>query len=151
MKRITLIPLTTVLFLSFTVWNIAQQGDYLYSGHQKHERFAEKLKLTEEQKTAIGELRIKNQREMVDIKADLQKKKLDLKELKIKGNYSREEFLNLVREMNIFKNNIALAAANSKMDIYELLTDEQKKMFDKMGKRYRKHRKMMKNKMMRDD
>lgn len=151
MKRITLIPLTTVLFLSFTVWNIAQQGDYLYSGHQKHERFAEKLNLTEEQQTAIGELRIKNQREMVDIKADLQKKKLDLKELKIKGNYSREEFLNLVKEMNDSKNNIALAAANSKMDIYELLTDEQKKMFDKMGKRFGKHRKMMKNKMMRDD
>ena len=151
MKRITLIPLTTVLFLSFTIWNIAQQGDYLYSGHQKHERFAEKLNLTEEQQTVIGELRIKNQRDMVDIKADLQKKKLDLKELKIKGNYSREEFLNLVKEMNISKNNIALAAANSKMDIYELLTDEQKKMFDKMGKRYKKHRKMMKNKMMRDD
>ncbi len=151
MKRITLIPLTTVLFLSFTIWNIAQQGDYLYSGHQKHERFAEKLNLTEEQQTAIGELRIKNQREMVDIKTDLQKKKLDLKELKIKGNYSREEFLNLVRKMNDSKSNIALAAANSKMDIYELLTDEQKKMFDKMGKRYRKHRKMMKNKMMRDD
>jgi len=151
MKRITIIPLTLIIFLSFTIWNIAQQRDHSWNGYQKHGRFAEKLNLTEEQQSAIAELRINNQREIVDIKADLQKKKLDMKELKNKGNYSRDEFLNIVEAVNNSKNNIAIAVANNRMDIYKLLNDEQKKTFDKMGNRFGRHRKMMKCKRMKDD
>ncbi len=151
MKRTTLISLTIILFLSFTFWSIAQQNDKSWDGQQRHERFAEKLNLTEEQQSTIEQLKINNQKEMIDLKADFEKKKLDLNELKTKGNYSRDEFLNLVEAMNYSKKNIALAKANNRMDIYELLTSEQKKTFDKMGSHFGKHKKMMKHKRMKDD
>ena len=87
----------------------------------------------------------RDQKEMIDLKADLDRKKLDLKELKFKGNYSRDDFLNGVQAVNISRNNIAVSKANNRMDIYELLTAEQKKTFDKMGDRTGKHRKMIKH------
>jgi Spy/CpxP family protein refolding chaperone len=151
MKRLSLISLTIILFLSFTIWNTAQQNNKSRDGQHRCERFAEKLNLTEDQQTAIEELKINNQKEMIDLQADLERKTLDLKELKSKGNYSRDEFLNRVEAVNNSKNNITLANANNRMDIYELLNAEQKKTFDKMGNRFGKHRKMMKYKRMMDN
>jgi Spy/CpxP family protein refolding chaperone len=151
MKQISVISLTLILFLSLTIFNVAQQNYKSRDGQQRGERFAEKLNLTEEQQSVIEELKIKNQKEMIDLKADLEMKKLDLKELKSKGNYTREEFINLVKSVNKSKNNIAIAKANNRMDIYEQLTAEQKKTFDTMGNRHGKHRKMMKHKRMMDD
>ena len=150
MKRLSIISLTTILFLSFTVWSAAQQNRQ-WDGKQSGERFAQKLNLTEEQQATIEQLKIENQKEMIDLKAELERKKLDMKELKSKGNYTREEFLNLVQSINNSKNNIAVAKANHRMDIYEQLTTEQKQTFDKMGHKRDKHKKMMKHKRMLDD
>ena len=150
MKRLSIISLTIILFLSFSILNSAQQNRP-WDGQKRGERFAEKLNLTEEQKSTIEQLRIANQKEMIDLKADLERKKLDLQELKSKGNYTREEFINLVQSINKSKNNIALAKANNRMDIYEQLTAEQKQTFDKMGHKRDKHMKMMKHKRMMDD
>jgi Spy/CpxP family protein refolding chaperone len=151
MKRLSVISLTIILYLSFTILNVAQQNYKSRNGEQRGERYAEKLNLTEEQQTAIEELKINNQKEMIDLKADLERKKLDLKELKFKGNYTRDEFLNGVQALNNSKNKIALAKANNRMDIYKLLTAEQKVTFDKMGNRSHKHRKMMKHNWMMND
>jgi hypothetical protein len=69
--------------------------------------------------------------EMVDLKANLQKKKLELAELKNKGNYTRESFIDKVEAINSAKNEIAIAQANFQMDIYQLLDDNQKKEWNK--------------------
>jgi Spy/CpxP family protein refolding chaperone len=151
MKQLTLISFTLILFLSFTIWNIAQQKDKSWDGQQRHERFAEKLNLTEEQQSAIEQIRINNQKEMIDLKSDLERKKLDVKELKTSGNYSRDEFINLVEAVNNSKKNITLSKANNMMDIYELLNTEQKKTFDKIGNKFGKHRNMMKFRRMMDE
>ena len=151
MKRTNLILLTLIFSLSFTFWSIAQQHNKSWEGNQRHERIAEKLNLTEEQQSAIEQLKIENQKEMIDLKSDLEKKKLELKELKSEGNYTRDVFLNLVKAINNAKNNIALAKANNRMDIYELLTAEQKKSFDKMGKDFGKHKKMRKHREKKGD
>ena len=150
MKRVSVISLTIILFLSFTIWNVAQQNYQSRDGQQRGDRFAEKLNLTEEQQTTIEQLRINNQKEMIDLKADLERKKLDLKELKSKGNYTREEFIIKVEAVNNSKNTIAVAKANDRMDIYELLTSEQKKTFDTIGNRWGNKRKMMKHKGMNE-
>jgi len=152
MKRTTIISIALVFFLSFTIWNMMAQQNYKsWDGKQRQERFAEKLNLTTEQQSAIEQLKIENQKEMIDLKADLQRKELDLKELKSKGNYTREEFLNLVESINNSKNNIALAKATMRMDIYELLNAEQKKTFDAMGNHFGKHKKMLKHREMNHD
>ena len=146
MKQTTLISLSLILFFSFAFWSFAQQNDKSGNDHQRHERFAQKLNLTEQQQTTIELLRMKKQKEMSYLKADLQLKKLELKELKTKGNYSRDEFLNMVREINKSKMDISVSKANNRMDIYELLTDEQKQSFDKMGRDFGEHNKKRKHK-----
>ena len=151
MKRTTLILFAVVLSLSYTIGPMAQQDYKFRDGKQQQERFAEKLNLTADQQSAIEQLKIENQKEMIDLKADLQRKNLDLKELKNTGNYTREEYLNLVEAINYSKNNIALAKANMRMDIYELLNSDQQKTFDKMGKDFGKHKKMRKHREMQED
>lgn len=150
MKRLSIISLTIILFLSFTIWNTAQQNRH-WDGEKRVEKFAQKLNLTEEQQATIEKIKIENQKEMIDLKADLERKKLDLQELKSKGNYTREEFINLIQSVINSKNNIALARANNRMDIYEQFTADQKKIFDQMEHKHGKHRKMMKHKRIMDN
>ena len=84
---------------------------------------------------------------MIDLKADLQKKKLALKELTSKGNYSRDNYINAVKAINAAKNNIAVSMANHRMDVYDLLAPEQKKAFDDMRQDFNKRRPMFRHMM----
>jgi len=111
----------------------------------------EKLNLTDEQKEAVEKLRLKHQSEMIDLKADLQKKKLALKELTNNGNYSRDDYINAVKAINTAKNNIATSMANQRMDVYDLLTPEQKKTFDDMRHQFDKRKPMFRHMMEKPD
>ncbi|HEY6437410.1 MAG TPA: Spy/CpxP family protein refolding chaperone [Ignavibacteriaceae bacterium] len=91
----------------------------------------EKLNLTESQQDQIVTLKLNHQMEMIDLKANLQKKKLAIAELKNKGNYTREAFIDNVEAINSAKNEIAISRANIQMDIYQLLDDNQKKEWNK--------------------
>jgi Spy/CpxP family protein refolding chaperone len=98
---------------------------------QKNEYFKgqmlAKLNLTDEQKSKIADLRMDHQKAMIDLKADLEKKVLALKELRLKENIDRNSVLAAVKDINEAKNNIAIARANNMMDMYEVLTPEQQK------------------------
>ncbi len=87
----------------------------------------QKLNLTEAQQDQIVTLRLDHQMEMIDLKANLQKKILEMAELKNNGNYTREAYLGNVEKINSAKNNIAISLANFQMDVYQLLDDNQKK------------------------
>jgi Spy/CpxP family protein refolding chaperone len=97
-------------------------------------RLIEKLNLTDEQKSKIEDLRITHQEKMIDLKANLEKKILALKELRVKGNIDRNSVIAAVKDINQAKDEIALARANNIMDIYETLTpDQQKILRDNLG------------------
>jgi Spy/CpxP family protein refolding chaperone len=91
----------------------------------------QKLSLTETQQDQIVNLRLNHRMEMIDLKANLQKKKLEMAELKNNGNYTREDFINKVEAINSVKDKIAISKANFQMDIYQLLDDNQKKEWNK--------------------
>jgi len=95
-------------------------------------RMLEKLNLTDDQQDKIEQLRLKNQEEMIDLRADLQKKRLAVEQLRQKGDYSRSNYLDLVNDLNASRDKIAVARANHRMDVYELLTDQQKDIFNRM-------------------
>jgi hypothetical protein len=88
---------------------------------------------------------------MVDLKAELEKKEIELDEIRNKDNFSRNEIIASVENINKVKNEIALKVANHRMDIYELLTDEQKENWkDKQHHFGMGHKKMFFNKKFRD-
>jgi len=147
------IILLFALFSTQFAYGQMQMRDMNMGNH--HKMMMEKLNLTAEQQDAIEKLMIAHQKQMVDLKANLEKKKLDLKELQLNTGYTRDEFLSKVSAINEAKNKIALAMANHKMDVYELLTDDQKETFnemgDSMGKMMKNRMRMMKQEKMQRD
>ena len=129
--------------------NIIAQG---MNQHKKQfeKQVHQQLNLTEEQQTKVDELKFTHQKEIIDLKADLEKKELDLTQLKSKGNYTRDEYLNKVDEIISARNKIALCIANHQMDVYQLLDDNQKKEWNKISGDFgeRKHKRI--KKMMKD-
>jgi len=110
----------------------------------------QKLNLTEEQQEKAEILRLAHQKEMVDLKANLEKKEIEMAELKQKGNYTREEFLSKTNEIISAKNKIALSFANHQMDVYQILDETQKKEWNKFSgefgeRRQKRIMRMMKN------
>lgn len=89
-----------------------------------------KLNLTDEQQNKIEQLRINHQKKMVDLKADIEKSQLDLKDLMTKGNYSRTDYLKAVQNISKKKELLATERANHQMDVYEILTPEQKEIWN---------------------
>ena len=99
----------------------------------KHQML-DKLNLTDEQKTKIEDTRLNHQEKMIDLRANLEKKLLALKELRVKGNLDRDAVIAAVKDINLAKNDIAISRANNMMDIYEILTPDQRKIWkDNMG------------------
>lgn len=92
----------------------------------------EKLKLTEQQQSKIETLKSEHLKKMVDLKADLEKNHIEMRDLQSKGNYSRSDFLAMVDKISKTRDQIAKEMANHRMDVYEQLTPEQKKIFNEM-------------------
>ncbi|MFC2102965.1 Spy/CpxP family protein refolding chaperone [Bacteroidota bacterium] len=111
-----------------------------------HECIISKLELSDEQQEALEQLRLDHQSAMIDLRADVEKKKLEKEELKSKGNYSRNEFIAKVQSLSDAKQKIAIMKANHRMDIYELLKSDQKKIFDKIRKGFCDKRKQFRRK-----
>jgi Spy/CpxP family protein refolding chaperone len=95
--------------------------------HNMDKHMKVKLHLTDQQISKIKELRSEHMKKMIDLKADLKKTMIDLNELRNKDNFTRQDVISGVEKMNKIKNDITLAKANHRMDVWELLTPDQKK------------------------
>jgi Spy/CpxP family protein refolding chaperone len=111
-------------------------------GFKYRERIEERLKLTDEQSAKIEALKLDHRKEMIDLRADVEKKEIEMQELKNNPDYSRDDFLKKVNDIISAKNKIELARANHQMDVYQILDADQKKEWNKLGKNFheRKYR-----------
>ena len=128
------LSIVTLIILALTTQNIFAQdmNHHNKEGHQFS--MTQKLNLTDAQKDQISKLRLNNKMEMVDLKANLEKEKIGMIELKNNGNYTREQFISKVEAINQAKNKIAISKANFQMDMYQLLDDTQKAEWNKYSK-----------------
>ena len=119
--------------------------------HKMHnmKTMLEKLNLTDTQKTQFQKMNLTFKKHMIDLKANLQKSALDLKALQNSDNINRSDVISAVKEINSNKNAIALATANHRMDMYDLLTPAQRKIWKEFKLHKMMGEKMMKNKMKR--
>ncbi len=142
MKKITLVM---VLLLSFGLMTIGHSQNQRQPNRparqfNRMERFQKagllkKLNLTDQQKEKIRSLRFDFQKKMIDLKADLQKSRLDLKELRQANSLSRNDVIAAVEKINKSRDAISLAVANHLMDVYEVLTPEQQKIWKEIAPR----------------
>jgi len=147
LKIFALIAIISVLLISQDLF--AQQNNERQRDGNKS-KIHQKLNLTEEQQVKVDALRFGHQKDMIDLKANLEKKEVEMAELKNKGNYTREEFLNKINEIISAKNKIALSMANHQMDVYQLLDENQKKEWNKFSGNFREKREKRIMKMMKD-
>jgi len=131
-------------------------SQYLFAQEMIQERHRDQLKihqrlnLTDEQQEKVEVLKLAHQKQMIDLKANLEKKEVEMAELKNKGNYTREEFLSKTNEIISARNEIALSLANHQMDVYQLLDDNQKKEWNKFSSEFGEKRQRRIMKMMKD-
>ncbi|MBI2416897.1 MAG: Spy/CpxP family protein refolding chaperone [Ignavibacteriales bacterium] len=85
-----------------------------------------KLDLTKEQAANIEALRLKHQKGMIDMHADLRKLQIDKKELFKASEFNRKAALDLEEKIVSLRNKIHLANFNHRMDVYASLTPEQR-------------------------
>lgn len=107
----------------------------------------DKLNLTDAQKDQFQKMRFDFQKQMIDLKANLQKSELELKEIQSSDNISRSVVLDAVRNISENKAAIAMAMANHKMDMYDVLTPDQRKVWKEMKRKNMPCKKAMRYKM----
>lgn len=147
MKRI-LVVFSIILFASTIIAdNAFAQRRNLGNSNFKGKGL-ESLNLTDSQEEQIEKMRIDNRKEMIDLRANLQKAEVELREIKLKKDFTRDEYVSAVEKINDAKNQIALARANHRMDVYNILDDNQKEQWLEMSDRFYHKRFMMGDKKM---
>ena len=139
--RRSILVILGIVFLGFTGNNLFAQPTKEMRMEMMKDRIADKLNLSEEQQSSIEELKLQHQKAMISLKAEMEQKKLDIKEMKLKGNYNREQYVAEIRDLNLIRDKIEIAKAEHQMDVYELLNDEQKATWNKMHDKFGEHRK----------
>jgi Spy/CpxP family protein refolding chaperone len=146
----------TKVFITIVILSVLVISHFLSAQEMRQERdrdqlkIHQKLNLTDEQQEKVDALKFDHQKEMIDLKANLEKKEIEMAELKNKSNYTREDFLNKINEIISARNEIALSLANHQMDVYQLLDDNQKKEWNKFSGEFGERRQKRIMKMMKD-
>jgi len=146
-KKIFFATLLTAFLISGNIFSQGfPGGDKGMNGMRNKDQIKEKLNLSDEQVGKVEALQLSHRKEMITLKADVELKEVELAELKSTINFSRDAYLNKVKEIVAAKDKIAIAQANHRMDIYQLLDDNQKKECNKMSTMMhdRKHQMMRK-------
>ncbi len=125
------LSIVTIILLAFATQTIFAQEMTRHNKESHKFSMFQNLNLTEAQKDQITKLRLNSKMQMVDLKANLEKEKIGMMELKNNGNYTREQFISKVEAINHAKNKIAISKANFEMDVYQLLDETQKTEWNK--------------------
>jgi Spy/CpxP family protein refolding chaperone len=131
--RNSLLTLFMLIFLSSVASSQPAEGLNL-------KRLSDKLNLTDAQKEQIEKLRTDHQKAMVDLKANLEKAKIELREVMNKDDFTRNDYLAANNKLIKIRDEIQLANANHKMDILELMNKDQRKIITEDMKSEKRHR-----------
>lgn len=137
MKRLFFVAAMAAAILLTTGFNtMAQPGQGGMKGMKKgmqvkahFQQVMKELNLTDKQKEEIKAIRLENQRKMVDLKASLEKIKIDQHEMMSSGKFDKDKYLKSVEQINKIKGDMNYNGAVVKTKIYDLLDENQKKVW----------------------
>jgi len=149
MKKIILI----LLFLPFIVYAQPHKGPIQMEGmHRemgewwKNPKVLQKLELSDSQIKKIYKLRCETEKKLIDIGAELRKLEIELRDLIFEDNLNETKIKKLIKEINKLRGKIFEKIELAKLEVWKLLTDEQRKKLKEMllyreMKMRKKHRK----------
>lgn len=138
--------LAVVIAVAFVTQDNFAQKKFREKGKEFREDFKKQLNLTEEQEKKIQELRLSHQEQMIKFRSDVELKELEIRKLVSSDNVSRSEMIKLTKEMNAIKDEMELARVNHKMDVYDNLDANQKKLWMEQKEKFGMMKDRMKDK-----
>ena len=143
-----LILVLSVLFM-ISVFNQQELSQKREQSKSKNFRtdMKEQLNLSENQEKKIESLRLSQEEVMIKLKSEIDLKDLEMRKLKSSDKFSRTEIINLTKDINEIKNEMALARTNHQMDVYDLLDESQRKVWLDKQQEFGHMKHKMKNKM----
>lgn len=138
-QKIGIILLATLIVASFvttsTVWAWQRQEKQLYQQHQRRiqpqmqrdwrERLANYLNLTPQQKKKISRLRLSFEEETLDLRTQLERKRIQLQKLLMDERINKDKIYSLVDDMAAIKGRIDKKMVDFYLKIRKILTEEQ--------------------------
>lgn len=124
----TLISALTVIFILILVTDANSQ--IRREMRDRTPYIHELLNLTADQESKLDELRDKHQAEMIDLRAELDKARIENQKVRRTDKLNRTEVLNQTKKMNEIKNKMAEARTNHFIDVQNILTEEQRKIWN---------------------
>lgn len=117
----------------------AQSGDRGTRERSESRKQMEELNLTEQQKDVMRDVCVATKMKMIDLRADLKKKRLELREIMREDTPHRAAFERIAREITDLQLRQKLLLFDSRQEVMKLLDAEQQKLFREM----QHHRRMM--------
>ena len=138
-QKMGIILLATLIVASFvttsTVWAWQRQEKQLYQQHQRRiqpqmqrdwrERLANYLNLTPQQKKKISRLRLSFEEETLDLRTQLERKRIQLQKLLMDERINKDKIYSLVDDMAAIKGRIDKKMVDFYLKIRKILTEEQ--------------------------
>jgi len=148
-QKMGIILLATLIVASFvttsTVWAWQRQEKQLYQQHQRRiqpqmqrkiqpqmqrnwnwrERLANYLNLTPQQKKKISRLRLSFEEEILDLRTQLERKRIQLQKLLMDEKINKDKIYSLVDDMATIKGRIDKKMVDFYLKIRKILTEEQ--------------------------
>lgn len=100
----------------------------------------EKLDLTSEQRAAMRDIRVATQKNMIDLRADLQKKRIEMGELMQEDGVDRNRVEGLTREIADLQVRQKMLLFDSRHEVMKLLSAEQQEQFRELKSESREMR-----------
>jgi Spy/CpxP family protein refolding chaperone len=113
------------------------------------------LNLTDQQKDEIAKLRSEHQKQAIDLKADIQKLRIEIKDQLREKNLNEDKILSITKKISDLQAQLKESAVKTWLDSYKLLDEKQKETWKEhapmlLGDRHMIDGKMRGRKMFRD-
>lgn len=145
MKNIIRLSIIVLIMIFISQDNFAQKN-FRENGKKFREDFKKQLNLTQDQQKKIQELKLAHEEQMIKLRSDAELKELEIRKLIGSDNVSRNEMIKLTKELNAIKDEIEIAKVNHKMDVYDNLDTDQKKLWMEHKEKVRNMKDRMKEK-----
>lgn len=124
-KYLFLILTVSFLFSAQNIW-----------AQDRFSALADKLGLSDSQKERLWQIRTEKQKEMIQLRADLQKANLEFRELLRQKEVSRDEIYTKIEEKQAIKTQMSKAKVDMMLAQKQILSDKQWKQFREMKKSF---------------
>lgn len=129
MKKLHVLILSVLLLGNFSIFSQPIQDDP--PSGPRGNRIKELLKLTPEQEKKFDDLKYQHQQGVIDIRAKIQKNRLELKKMIDDGKIDEKKVLQLTDDNSKLQGDVKYSATKHWLDVYKILNDDQKTIFTK--------------------